>query len=338
MKKVLKFKVGIKELEDKIWRIVEISESDTLADLCYFVIASFELYGNVYFAITCNDKKYDSVKPIFNHGDIESALNVLLKDLTFVDDSKMVLTYDYQNKIEFVLEFLGYGSTNGDVQYPNICDGAGKGAIDGVRGEELKSIVDETDRLGYSSYHNTIIDVDGSEIEEEFDYRDFDLDIINMIVGSTISCMKEDYEYVTLIDVLRIMRDRMAIFYKTDIKNIVRPYDYIKEYLPDNYGKLSFEEKKSIHIPSYEELNIYRLPDYQELNHKKIMTLYVKNNVKEKGIRQPLFYALRNHEYMDKFYDCLREYGLFNDYLFYSEDYYKEKLREWQINNDIKEL
>ena len=123
----------------------------------------------MYFAITCNDKKYDSVKPIFNHGDIESALNVLLKDLKFVDDSKMILTYDYQNKIEFVLEFLGYGSTNGDVQYPNICDGAGKGAIDGVSGDELKSIVDETDRLGYSTYHNTIIDVDGSEIEEEFD-------------------------------------------------------------------------------------------------------------------------------------------------------------------------
>lgn len=338
MKKVLKFQVGIKGLEDKIWRIIEIRESDTLADLCYFIIASFDLCGNEYFAITHDDKKYDSVKSIFNHGDFESAVSVLLKDLKFVDGEKMILTYDYQNKIEFVLQFLGSVLENRDAQYPNICDGAGKGVIVGFSGEELKSIVDETDKLGYSTCKNYIIDDDGSEIEEEVDYRDFDLEDNNCFANINLSFIKEEYETVTLIDVLRIMSDRMVMFYKTDIKNIVSPYDYIKEYLPDNYDELSYEETKKLHIPSHEELNIYQLPSYEELNHKEIMTSYVKKYINEKEVRQSLFYTLRNHNYMDKFYNCLRKYGLFHHYLFYTNDYYKDKLEDWKIKNNILEI
>ena len=338
MKSVLKFQVGIKGLEDKIWRIMEIRESDTLADLCYLVLASFDLCGNEYFAITCNDKKYDSVKPIYNHDDMESAASVLLKDLKFVDGEKMVLTYDYQNKIEFVLEFLGSVLENKDVQYPNICAGEGKGAIVGFSGEELKCIVDETDKLGYSTCKNYIIDEDGSEIEEEIDYRDFDLEVNNFIANINLSFIKEEYETVTLIDVLRIMSNRMVMFYKTDIKEIVRPYDYIKKYLPENYGELSFEEAKRLHIPSHEELNIYKLPSYQELNHKEIMTSYVKEYIHEKEVRQSLFYTLRNHNYMNKFYDCLRKYGLFHHYLFYTNNYYKDKLEDWKIKNNIIEI
>ncbi len=45
------------------------------------------------------------------------------------------------------------------------------------------------------------------------------------------------------------------------------------------------------------------------------MTLYVKRNIQDKEIRQSLFYALRNYDYMDKFYNNLRKYGLFKDYL-----------------------
>lgn len=38
MKKVLKFKVSIEGLEDKIYRIIEINDAKTIADLTYSIL------------------------------------------------------------------------------------------------------------------------------------------------------------------------------------------------------------------------------------------------------------------------------------------------------------
>jgi len=42
MSKVLTFKVGIKGLEDKIWRKIEITDRRTVADLAYTILATFD--------------------------------------------------------------------------------------------------------------------------------------------------------------------------------------------------------------------------------------------------------------------------------------------------------
>ncbi len=127
-----------------------------------------------------------------------------------------------------------------------------------------------------------------------------------------------------------------------DIKNY-NPQSYdvlLKEKLGilydllDRIKPLSDEEIKELNIPDYKDLNIYMLPYYDDLNHKDIMTLYVKRNIYDKEIRQALFYALRNYDYMDKFYDNLRRYGLFKDYLEYS-NYYEQIIKDWKIKNNI---
>lgn len=128
-----------------------------------------------------------------------------------------------------------------------------------------------------------------------------------------------------------------------DIKNY-NPQSYdvlLKEKLGilydllDRIKPLSDEEIKELNIPDYKDLNIYMLPYYDDLNHKDIMTLYVKRNIYDKEIRQALFYALRNYDYMDKFYDNLRRYGLFKDYLEYSNYYHEQKIKDWKIKNNI---
>ena len=63
MKKVLKFKVSIEGLEDKIYRIIEINDAKTIADLAYSILASFnslayhlykiEYHDNIYY---CSDE------------------------------------------------------------------------------------------------------------------------------------------------------------------------------------------------------------------------------------------------------------------------------------------
>lgn len=334
MDKELIFNVGIKGLESKICRRVGIKSSDTLADLVYFILTSFELYSNKFFTISYDSDKYDSANVIFDNNQYKSAMGIMLKDIDFDVNKELILEYNYQNKIEFVINFIDSINISLDDDYPKIIDGAGKGAIDYVSGCELKQIVDETDVLGHSNYSTTII-IDDEEEEEFFDYRDFDLNDNNFMSKINVNSVKDEYEEINLIDIIRIIKDRMVIYYKTDINSIVKPFDYIKKYIPDNYDELSDEEIKELNIPDYKDLNIYMLPYYDDLNHKDIMTLYVKRNIYDKEIRQALFYALRNYDYMDKFYDNLRRYGLFKDYLEYSNYYYEQIIKDWKIKNNI---
>lgn len=334
MEKELIFNVGIKGLESKIWRKIGIKNSDTLADLVYFILTSFELYSYEFFTISYGSNKYDSANAIFDNSEYKSVMGIVLKDIDFDTNKVLILEYNYQSKIEFVINFIDCVDISLDDGYPNIIDGSGKGAIDYVSGYELKQIVDETDTLGHSNYLITII-IDDEEEEEVFDYRDFDLSDNNFISKINVNSVKEEYEEINLIDIIRIINDGMAIFYKTDINSIVNPYDYIKKYIPDNYDELSDEEINKLNIPSYKDLNIYMLPRYNNLNHKDIMTLYVKKNINDKEIRKVLFYALRNYDYMEKFYNNLRKYGLFKDYLDYSNYYYKQIIKDWKIKNNI---
>lgn len=335
MEKELVYNIGIKGLENKIWRKIGIKNSDTLADLVYIILTSFELYSNEFFTITHSNDTYDSANIIFNNNQYKSAMGVTLKEINFNTDKIMILEYNYQCKIEFIITFIESNDISLNDKYPKIIDGAGKGAIDYISSYELKQIVDETDTLGYSSYSTTIY-IDDEEEEEEFDYRNFDLSDNNFISKINFDSVKEAYEKTTLADILRIIKERTIMYYKSDIKSIVKPYDYMKKYIPDNYGELSDEETKKLNIPDYEDLNIYMLPNYKELNHKDIMTSYVKRNINDKEIRQALFNALRNYDYMDKFYNNLRRFGLFKEYLELSNYYYEQIIKEWKINNNIE--
>lgn len=190
------------------------------------------------------------------------------------------------------------------------------------------------DALGHSNYSTTII-VDDEEKEELFDYRDFELNDNNFLSKINVKFVKDEYKSTNLTDIVRIIKDRRVLYYKADVNSIVNPYDYIKKYIPDNYDELSDEEINELNIPDYKDLNIYMLPAYEYLNHKEIMTLYVKKNIEDKEIRQAFFYALRNYDYMDKFYNTLRRYGLFKDYLEYSNYYYEQIIVDWKIKNNI---
>lgn len=46
MTKVLTFKVGIEELEDKMWRKIEIIDRRTIADLAYTILATFASFAS----------------------------------------------------------------------------------------------------------------------------------------------------------------------------------------------------------------------------------------------------------------------------------------------------
>lgn len=56
--KVLTFKVVINGFEDKIWRVIEVTDKATIGDLAYSILASFNSLVYHLYSITYKDRKY----------------------------------------------------------------------------------------------------------------------------------------------------------------------------------------------------------------------------------------------------------------------------------------
>ena len=135
----------------------------------------------------------------------------------------------------------------------------------------------------------------------------------------------------TVADVLMDIHFNECVFIKIDTMEIVNPMDYLEKYLPDNPTSEDYEK-----LPSKESLNIYLLPSYEFINHKYIMTEFVKDTICDKEIRKELFYVLRNHNYLDKFYECLKKHDLYDEFRDYSFEYYHVVFRKWCTKNNIQ--
>ena len=144
-----------------------------------------------------------------------------------------------------------------------------------------------------------------------------------MIMMETDTC--------TIADVLMEIHDRQCVFLKTDTMEIVNPMDYLKKYLPKNPTVEDYEK-----LPSKKSLNIYPLPSYEFIGHKNIMSEFTHNIYDNKEARKELFNILRNHDYMDKFYECLKKYNLYDDYRYYASDYYNFVFKKWCLKYNIK--
>ena len=86
MRKVLKFKAGIEGLEVKIWRIIEISDGRTVADLAYTILATFDSLAYHLYDIKYKDTIYDcwiNIKESYNYGKAKNAVKTKLDSIDF---------------------------------------------------------------------------------------------------------------------------------------------------------------------------------------------------------------------------------------------------------------
>lgn len=195
MTKVLTFLVGINEIEDKIWRKIEITDNMTVADLAYTILATFNSLAYHLYSIKYKGNAYDC------YIDIEDDLSEIppinatitkLKELKLEENDVMEMEYDFGSPTTFKITFLksedlekGKGK-----HYPYIIEGAGKGMLDDMCDFELKRIVEDIDKKGYSEHDFT----PGYEIERKYDYREFDIKLNNYILKSIVKRIKNDYE------------------------------------------------------------------------------------------------------------------------------------------------
>ena len=195
MTKVLTFKVGIEGLENKIWRKIEITDKKTVADLAYTILATFDSLAYHLYDIEYKNKIYDSwisIEDDYSGIPKLNATTTSLNELELKEQDKLEMQYDFGSTTTFKITYLGCRNLEQGAgrHYPYIIDGAGRGMMDDISDFELKEIVDDIDKKGYSNYNFT----PGYERRIKYDYRDFNIKSNNILLKGIISEIKYKYE------------------------------------------------------------------------------------------------------------------------------------------------
>ena len=104
----------------------------------------------------------------------------------------MEMEYDTGSPTTFKIKYLeerdleGYNGSH----YPYIIDGAGRGMLDDMCDFELKEIVQDIDKKGYSQHYFT----PGYERTIKYDYRKFNLKNNNALLKGLILEIKNGYD------------------------------------------------------------------------------------------------------------------------------------------------
>jgi len=104
----------------------------------------------------------------------------------------MEMEYDTGSPTTFKITYLGSRELekNNGRHYPYIIDGAGRGMIDDMCDFELRKIVDDIDKKGYSTHYFT----PGYERTIKYDYRKYDINTDNSLLKGLILEIKNGYE------------------------------------------------------------------------------------------------------------------------------------------------
>lgn len=195
MTKVLTFKVEIKGLEDKIWRNIEITDRMTVADLAYTILATFDSLAYHLYKIYYKEEQYHcgvGINELPFKEEVLNATKYRLSSLELKENDIMEMEYDFGSTTTFIITYLESRDIDefDSYLYPNIADGAGRGMLDDISDFELKEIVDDIDKKGYSEHYVT----PGYKPYEEYDYRKFNLKTNNKRLKGLVLIIKNGYE------------------------------------------------------------------------------------------------------------------------------------------------
>lgn len=194
MADVYKFKVKLKELEDVIWRDIEITSVSSVAKLGYSILAAFESTASHLFNIKHNGKRYEIV---FEKDDLEgeSAIDPIktkLSKLKLTVGDTLAMEYDYGAGWEFSVRLVSITEMKRGTgtHYPYVTDGKGKGIIEDTSPYVLADIVEKTDK------DSAIPKVPDMFSGKEFDwnYRNFDLEYCNVFFKDNVLRIQYAYE------------------------------------------------------------------------------------------------------------------------------------------------
>ena len=196
MNEILTFRIGIEGLENKIWRSIEIPSRRTVADLAYTILASFNSLAYHLYTIEYKDYLFDcwvcpEEDPEFD--ELSNAVVTKLSELELEKNDTMKMEYDMGSTTTFYITYLGsrkFKSYKEQELYPIVVNGEGLGMLDDMCDFDLKDIVDDIDKLGYSNHYFT----PGYETNRKYDYRKYNIKKDNRELKGKILAIKNGYE------------------------------------------------------------------------------------------------------------------------------------------------
>lgn len=105
----------------------------------------------------------------------------------------MEMRYDYGSTTTFKIIYLKSKKLNSYREqelYPIVVNGEGLGMLDDMSDWDLKDIVDDIDKLGYSEHFFTA----GYETSRKYDYRKYSINKDNRELKGKILAIKNGYE------------------------------------------------------------------------------------------------------------------------------------------------
>lgn len=194
MADVYKFRVKLCELQNVIWREIEITSVSSVAKLGYAVLAAFESTASHLFNIRFDGKRYEIV---FEEDDFDDEpaidpIKTKLSTLKLSVGDKLSMEYDYGAGWDFEMELLSITEMKrgAGMHYPYVTDGKGKGIIEDTSPYELAEMVTKTDKDGTVPQ---IMDLySGKEVS--WDYRKFDLEYCNVFFKDNVWIIQNAYE------------------------------------------------------------------------------------------------------------------------------------------------
>ncbi|MEG0980087.1 MAG: plasmid pRiA4b ORF-3 family protein [Oscillospiraceae bacterium] len=194
MANVYKFKIRLCELENVIWREIEITSVSSVAKLGYSILAAFESTASHLFNIRFSGKRYEIVfeDDDFDHEPAADPIKTKLSALKLIVGDKLSMEYDYGAGWKFVIELLSITEMKrgAGTHYPYVTDGKGRGIIEDTSPCELAQMVEKTDKDGTLPQ---IMDMYSGE-ETSWDYRKFDLEYCNVFFKDNVWNIQNAYE------------------------------------------------------------------------------------------------------------------------------------------------
>ena len=196
MDEVFTFRIAIEGLENKIWREIELPSRRTVADLAYTILASFNSLAYHLYTIKYKNYLFDCwvcPKEYVDFEDLSNAVITKLSELNLKKNDTMKMEYDFGSTTTFNITYLGSRELKNNKEqelYPLVINGEGLGMLDDICDFELKEIVNDIDKLGYSTHDFT----PGYETRKKYDYRKYNLKKDNKELKGKILAIKNGYE------------------------------------------------------------------------------------------------------------------------------------------------
>ena len=194
--KVCTFHIAYEGFEDKIYRVAEVSNNYTVAQLGYLVLATFDTLAYHAFNLEYNGLQFElpmMIEEDFFPKDetIIDATAVKLQNLQLAPGAELTMTYDFGCSQTFRIRLLEIADMELHTgrRYPRISEGQGRGILDDVSPEEFAELIETTDRTGKSDYY-----IERFGHKTAWDYRRFDLKGENILLKGEISRIQDAYE------------------------------------------------------------------------------------------------------------------------------------------------